>query len=389
MKTTILFYASLLFSAYGAYAQTDNEENEPEPIEHVITAEQCYIGFSADAGAITHEDQTPHKCKTLLIYSLPPVSVNPIDIQVNFDIRGIYNFKRDSNLLIPADQCVFIEDLFTGKFFDLKSTQSFSFTINHATRETRFLLHVNKPVSKMTFAPACSYKQNGKAIVKTNLPGKWDYTWKDAIGNTLTVHSDLGKSDTLKNLAPGIYHIIATSNNAFCSMLSDSVVVKGTAQIKINPIINNNTCSNGKQGQINASDIEGGTAPFNYKWSNAQSGAIIKNLSSAVYILNLSDANGCKDTSYYVIHKQSNLAFVKNFPVIGTASNSKPNELSLDKINLSSSDDLSLFANENKVNNSDLTSGSKNNKQILAQHSSTQAELLGSSGFYVYSLITN
>ncbi len=303
MKAIILFYASLLFTAYGACAQTDNETDEPESIEHVITEDHCYIGFSADAGGITHEDQTPHKCKELLIYSLPAVSVSAFDIQVNFDNKGIYAFKRDSKLIVPVDECVFIEDVFTGKFFDLKSTQSYTFAINHNTRETRFLMHVNKPISKVTFAPTCSYKLNGKAIVKTNLPGIWQYTWKDAIGNTLTVHSDLGKSDTLKNIAPGIYNIVATSNNESCSMLSDSIVVKSKPQIKIKPIINNTTCSNCKEGQINASNIEGGTAPFNHKWSNDQSGPVIKNLSPGVYILSLSDANGCMDTSYYAIRK--------------------------------------------------------------------------------------
>ena len=57
--------------------------------------------------------------------------------------------------------------------------------------------------------------------------------------------------------------------------------------ITVNP-----TCNGSFDGSISV-NASGGTAPYSYFWSNGSNNSTIVNLSSAAYILNISDVNGC------------------------------------------------------------------------------------------------
>ncbi|MBX7226824.1 MAG: hypothetical protein K1X55_12400, partial [Chitinophagales bacterium] len=53
-----------------------------------------------------------------------------------------------------------------------------------------------------------------------------------------------------------------------------------------------NTCGNGNGGSIDVT-VSGGTAPFTYNWDNGATTQDLNNLSAGIYILQVSDANGC------------------------------------------------------------------------------------------------
>lgn len=63
----------------------------------------------------------------------------------------------------------------------------------------------------------------------------------------------------------------------------------------------NNTCSGLSQGSIIAI-AQGGTPPYQYRWSNGASSSTITNLPRGTYSLTVSDQNGCSTSSSFLIN---------------------------------------------------------------------------------------
>jgi hypothetical protein len=274
----------------------------------------------------------------LAINSLPANSGVAVPIKVKVGASGIYTITKDQNLSLPLNVCIYLEDLVTGDYTDLRTLNSYSFYINSNTTSPRFLLHMGSPIIKDAVEPTCSYKHNGKAIVKVSSDLSWNCTWKDGIGNILTVHHTKLNSDTLKNLAPGIYHVNISGLKG-CSGVEDSVVVIQKTAIRVNTSSSNNFCVNQNNGVLNAAIVTGGSGPFKYKWSNNDTAAVLQNLSSGVYSLILTDSKGCQDSSIHIVKTLSTL-----------------------KVDFKIADDTtSLFVNESITFNNQTTGGSVSN----------------------------
>lgn len=230
-----------------------------------------------------------------------------IPLRVKQGVAGKCVIIRDSSLVLPSQTCMFLEDLSTGMFEDFIAGSSYSFTISDTTTAPLFVLHIMSAVDYTVAQPACSYSTNGAAFVQAPQAGLWDLTLKDAIGNTLLNHNGITNIDSLQNLAPGMYPIELSGNISFCSYLEDTVIITTPSPLQVNSVTGWTSCRTSSNGFINASNVGGGTAPYTYNWSNSQSTAIISGLYQGVYTLILSDANGCKDTSYYAVKSSSNL----------------------------------------------------------------------------------
>lgn len=243
----------------------------------------------------------------MVINSLPlNSSLIAVPIKVKVGVSGVYVISKDLNFSLPLNSCVYLEDLLTGAYTDLKIANSYSFNINDTTSTARFLLHVGQPLIKTGVEPTCSYKQNGKAIIKINNALFWNATWKDKIGNTLSIHSNNQYTDTLKNLSPGIYNVTITGLNG-CAKIEDSIVVNQTTQIMVNTSVADNNCNNQQKGTINVNLVTGAQAPYKYNWSNNDTTALIQNLASGIYTLILNDSRTCSDTSLYIVKTLSYL----------------------------------------------------------------------------------
>lgn len=238
-----------------------------------------------------------------------PSTANSIKVplRVIVGMSGKYVLIRDSSLVLPLGACLFLEDLATGGNIDLLANASYSFTIEDTTSAPRFLVHITQPVSMFGASTSCSYKQNGMAIINGPFIGNWTSILKDNIGNVLTTHTNVFASDTLKNLAPGKYPIQIIGTLGACNSANDTITVSAMPSVTISPLLTNETCLNAMNGEVNASLIVGGTAPFSYLWSNGTTLPINDQLSAGVYMLYLTDANGCKDTTIYSVYQLSNL----------------------------------------------------------------------------------
>jgi hypothetical protein len=229
MKTFITFIG-IIFLQGTVFSQAGSGESKTLKWLDVKQQEYNPGKRSGNSGVIIYKDSAFQKSKEIVIAALPfASSENVVPVKVKFDSKGLYTFRLKKDLTIPPNYCVYIQDLLNFTYFDLKSSSTLTLNITDTTKTFAFLLFINKP-SKQSVAPSSSYSQDGKAILSTVVSGNWNYIWKDASGKTLKVHANSNKSDTLDNIAPGIYYITALSKNKFCSLIKDSIEVKPADQ---------------------------------------------------------------------------------------------------------------------------------------------------------------
>ncbi len=234
--------------------------------------------------------------------------ITTIPIRVKVGVTGKYILTMDSNLIMQSNACMMLEDLATATLQDFKANPSYSFVIADTTNAPRFLLHLGQAPVKTAISPSCSYTQNGMAIITGNGMGAWDCAWLDSLGNILISNTNIIDADTLKNLAPGAYPVIINGNSGYCnSTYNDTLVIQPAVALSVNALITNVNCIGASTGLINANSIIGGQAPYSYNWSNGGTTSSIQNLNTGVYVLIVTDGNGCNDTTMYAVQQLSNL----------------------------------------------------------------------------------
>ena len=107
------------------------------------------------------------------------------------------------------------------------------------------------------------------------------------------------------NLSGGNYSVTVSDLNG-CTALSNFIILEPAA---LNLSISNTTmvaCFGGNNGSASA-NASGGTAPFNYQWSNGASTAIASGLSAGSYTVVLTDDNGCTSQQSVTITQPTQL----------------------------------------------------------------------------------
>ncbi|MES2681119.1 MAG: hypothetical protein V4635_14595 [Bacteroidota bacterium] len=109
---------------------------------------RCTLNYSNEKWIITHKDPSPHVCTDMVIKSIPPASKAYTPIDLTNTIKGIYTFKKDSSLTISDEYNVVIEDLLTGKYFNMNTEQGYTYSVNRASGEKRFVVEISKNTVK-------------------------------------------------------------------------------------------------------------------------------------------------------------------------------------------------------------------------------------------------
>jgi len=128
--------------------------------------------------------------------------------------------------------------------------------------------------------------------------GPYTYAW-----NTTPVQNGI----TATNLTSGTYLLTVTDANG-CTA-TQNVIVAEPFPIGINLSHQQNvSCFSGSNGSLTV-NVTGGQAPFNYNWNNNAfpNAANISNLSAGVYLLSISDANGCIANTQFTITEPNEL----------------------------------------------------------------------------------
>lgn len=98
-------------------------------------------------------------------------------------------------------------------------------------------------------------------------------------------------SDTLQNLAVGVYSVIVIDAEGCSSQ--DTVLITGPSQkLEANSTVVNVNCHGDNSGSISINP-RGGTPPYLAVWSNGKTGFILNNATVGIYNYVLSDQNGC------------------------------------------------------------------------------------------------
>lgn len=113
--------------------------------------------------------------------------------------------------------------------------------------------------------------------------GSYSYSW-----------SNSASTDSLTNLAPGVYIVTVTDNQTQC-MLSDTITITEPDSLSAITTSVKDDCSNTPAGEASII-VTGGTTPYSYNWSNNETTASVAGLTQGNYSVVVTDANGCQIT---------------------------------------------------------------------------------------------
>lgn len=127
----------------------------------------------------------------------------------------------------------------------------------------------------------CSGASDGTigTTVGGGLPG-YSYTWSNGAGN---LASQAG-------LAPGTYTVTVSDVNS-CTVQGTASITEPVA-LTLTTTPENITCNGYANGSISAL-AAGGTLPYSFLWSDGSTSAALSSLDTGLYVLVLTDSNGC------------------------------------------------------------------------------------------------
>ena len=165
--------------------------------------------------------------------------------------------------------------------------------------QATFTVTLTDPLA-ITFAqsivanPTCYGDSNGTiTVVPQNGFPPYSYTWSNGQSSN---------PDTA--LYPGTFSVRVTDANG-CTATTSATLVPVT-QLDVNLSATNVQCFGTNTGSITAS-TSGGTAPYNYLWSNHATTAVISNLTIGTYIVTATDHNGCSASNSASLSQPSKL----------------------------------------------------------------------------------
>lgn len=170
---------------------------------------------------------------------------------------------------------------------------------NGCLRDTSFVITMPNDiaVSYTTNSPSCYGDTSGSINIHfTGGTQPYSITWNN------------GSIDTnINNIAAGIYNFQMLDFNQCTS--SGSVSLSQPDSIKIlNQSIQYLLCTGDSNASISAK-ASGGSAPFNYSWSNNTTDTVIYQLSSGNYSLTITDSLLCNKIVYYQIPEPDNIKY--------------------------------------------------------------------------------
>lgn len=256
---TVGTYSVVITDANGCNVDSSFVVNEPTAIvdNSVITSAACFGNCNGSIGLAPTGGTGPYT------YSWTPSASTPT----------ITN-------LCPGPQTATITD-------NQGCSVVFNYNVPSLTTITATTLSINN---------LCFNDCNGVLTATTIAGGVAPYTvqWNDPLGQM---------GNTASGLCTGSYSATITdANGCFNKIPAD---ISSTSQVTFTPTITQPSCD-----QCNGSAIVnpvGGTAPYNFLWSNNQVVNTATNLCSGVYAVQITDGNGCVNTTNVVINSSNGI----------------------------------------------------------------------------------
>ncbi len=176
----------------------------------------------------------------------------------------------------------------TGQQLNNVAAGNYTVTITDANLcDTMISIPVSQPAVPLLALPVVSthvpcFGTTGGQIDLTVNGGTAPYTFNWSNGNV---------NEDISNLTAGTYGCTITDSHG-CSTSVSSVITQPAQAVAATVNITGISCYNIPSGSATV-NATGGTAPYNYQWSNGSTTGSLSNLAAATYTVTVTDANGC------------------------------------------------------------------------------------------------
>lgn len=128
--------------------------------------------------------------------------------------------------------------------------------------------------------------------------GAVDITVSGGLGGYTYLWSNGATTQDINNVSAGNYSVTVTDSSN-CS-IEALITINNQSSISITEDVTNASCS-GVDGGIDIT-ITGGTAPYDFSWSNGSTNEDLMDVESGTYTININDANGCESIKSFSIN---------------------------------------------------------------------------------------
>ncbi|HET6243595.1 MAG: PKD domain-containing protein [Bacteroidetes bacterium] len=118
-----------------------------------------------------------------------------------------------------------------------------------------------------------------------------------------------GSAPTANGLVAGSYVITVTDNNG-CQGIANVIITQPTDSLTAITTVTNVSCLNGNNGSVLV-NVQGGTSPYSYQWSNGQTGSTITGLTAGTYSVTVLDNKGCSFVMFTTVTEPTELIAVE------------------------------------------------------------------------------
>lgn len=123
-----------------------------------------------------------------------------------------------------------------------------------------------------------------------------------AIGGTAPytyLWSNSQNTNSVQGLSQGQYSVTITDAHG-CSTSSMGFVSVVSPTLQVTYVVGSSICG-GPSGSISISSVLNGTAPYSFVWATGQTTQNLSNLSPGIYVVDITDTNGCSGSTSMVV----------------------------------------------------------------------------------------
>lgn len=165
-------------------------------------------------------------------------------VRATVGVSGTYSISADS-LINEITGCVVLEDKLTGTLTDLKTNNSYTFTISDTTKAPRFVLHISGTVAASFTSSATNVPVGTPVNFTSTSTGATSYNWNFGDGNSSIVSAPSHSYTTA-----GTYTVTLTASSS-CGQASSTQVIIVESPLGIAQSLTENTMNiinNGNNG---------------------------------------------------------------------------------------------------------------------------------------------